>query len=82
MLIQCWASVEDGGPTLNQHCVNVPCLLGWNVSRAGTDIGTDVGMCDAGMRVAMQRLSALTGNCLSDLTCWMSNMLAQHSAAS
>ena len=22
MLLQCWASVEDGGPTLKQHCVN------------------------------------------------------------
>ena len=21
MLFQCWASVEDGGPTLKQHCV-------------------------------------------------------------
>ena len=25
----CWASVADGGPTLNQHsCFNVSCLLG------------------------------------------------------
>ena len=28
MLFQCWASVEDGGPTLKQHRVNAPCLLG------------------------------------------------------
>ena len=28
MLIQCWANVEDGGPTLNQYWVNVSCLLG------------------------------------------------------
>ena len=28
MLVQCWASVEDGGPTLNQHWVDVSCLLG------------------------------------------------------
>ena len=29
MLFQCWASVEDGGPTLKQlKWVNVPCLLG------------------------------------------------------
>ena len=28
MLFQCWASVEDGGPTLKQHWVNAPCLLG------------------------------------------------------
>ena len=28
MLFQCWASVEDGGPTLKQHRVNVSCLLG------------------------------------------------------
>ena len=27
MLFQCWASVEDRGPTLKQHCVNTPCLL-------------------------------------------------------
>ena len=25
MVFQCWASVEDGGPTLKQHCVNVSC---------------------------------------------------------
>ena len=28
MLVQCWASVEDGGPTLNQRWVDVSCLLG------------------------------------------------------
>ena len=28
LLFQCWASVEDGGPRLNQHWVNAPCLLG------------------------------------------------------
>ena len=28
MLAQCWDSVEDGGPTLSQHRVNVSCLLG------------------------------------------------------
>ena len=27
MLVQCWASVVDDGPTLNQHWVNVSCLL-------------------------------------------------------
>ena len=27
MLAQCWASVVDGGPTLNQHPVSVSCLL-------------------------------------------------------
>ena len=27
MLFQCWASVEDGGPTLKQYWVNAPCLL-------------------------------------------------------
>ena len=28
MLFQCWASVEDGGPTLKQLWVNTPRLLG------------------------------------------------------
>ena len=28
MLFQCWPSVFDAGPTLKQHCVNVPCSLG------------------------------------------------------
>ena len=28
MLVQCWADVVDGGPTLNQHWFNVSCLLG------------------------------------------------------
>ena len=27
-LVQCWTSVVDGGPTLNQSWVNVSCLLG------------------------------------------------------
>ena len=27
MLFKCWASVADGGPTLNQHCFNVSCLM-------------------------------------------------------
>ena len=27
-LVQCWASVVDGGPALNQPWVNVSCLLG------------------------------------------------------
>ena len=28
MLVYCWASVVDDGPTLNQHWLNVSCLLG------------------------------------------------------
>ena len=28
MLVYCCASVADGGPALNQHWVNAPCLLG------------------------------------------------------
>ena len=28
MLFQCWASVEDGEPTLKQYWVNISCLLG------------------------------------------------------
>ena len=28
MLGYCWASVEDDGPTLNQHRISVLCLLG------------------------------------------------------
>ena len=28
VLVQCWASVADDGPTLNQHMFNVPFLLG------------------------------------------------------
>ena len=33
MLFQCWASVEDGGPTLKQHWMNVSCLPGMDVSK-------------------------------------------------
>ena len=29
MLFQCWPNVEDGGPTLKQHWVNVPYFLGY-----------------------------------------------------
>ena len=28
MMIQCRANVEDGGPPLNQHWINVLCFLG------------------------------------------------------
>ena len=28
-LVQCWSIVCDAGPTLNQHWVNVPCLLAY-----------------------------------------------------
>ena len=28
MLVSCWTSVADGGPQLDQHRVNVSCLLG------------------------------------------------------
>ena len=28
VLVECWASVADHGPTFNQHRVNVPCFLG------------------------------------------------------
>ena len=28
MLGHCWPSVEDAGPTMTHHCVNVSCLLG------------------------------------------------------
>ena len=28
VLFRCWASVADDGPTLNQHLLNVPSLLG------------------------------------------------------
>ena len=31
-LIQCWTIVVDGGPTLNQHWVNVLCLLGFDLN--------------------------------------------------
>ena len=31
MVVWCWISVTDGGPTSTQHCFNVSCLLGyWN----------------------------------------------------
>ena len=30
---QCWASVVDGGPTLDQHWVDVSCLLGAALSK-------------------------------------------------
>ena len=32
MLIQWWASVIDGGPTLGQHRANIVCLLGLYVN--------------------------------------------------
>ena len=29
MLFYCWADIEDSGPTLKQHWVNVSCLPGY-----------------------------------------------------
>ena len=28
MLCYCWTDVQDGGPTLKQHWINVSCFLG------------------------------------------------------
>ena len=48
MLVQCWASVVDGGPTLNRHWVNVSSSLASNASRSlrasqqTRDVVTDV----------------------------------------
>ena len=39
VLVQCWAIVEDDGPTLSQHRGNVPCLLGLPVEIMFTKIG-------------------------------------------
>ena len=30
MLAHCWPAVVDGGPAVNQHWVNISCLLGWS----------------------------------------------------
>ena len=38
MVVQCWASVVDGGPTLSQHWSSVSCLLEWCCHPTG-DIG-------------------------------------------
>ena len=38
MLFQCWASVEDGGPTLKLHWVNSSCLLG-HVAQCWDSVG-------------------------------------------
>ena len=27
VLVSCWSTVRDAGPTLNQHCFNVSCLM-------------------------------------------------------
>ena len=39
MLIQCWATVCDAGPTLNQHMLNVSCVLGYNVAAEINKLG-------------------------------------------
>ena len=33
MLVECWASVVDAGPTLNQHWFKVLCLRGYSKSK-------------------------------------------------
>ena len=38
MLIQCWSSVYDAGPPLNQHRVNVSCLLGYGQHTNGVSV--------------------------------------------
>ena len=35
ILVQCCSSVADGCPTLNQHRVIAPCLVGWNYDERG-----------------------------------------------
>ena len=39
MLVQCWASVVDGGPTLDQHRVDVSPLLG-SIICSGSNMGS------------------------------------------
>ena len=41
MLFKCWASVKDGGPTLEQQWVNSPCLLGVHVH---TDVASQISL--------------------------------------
>ena len=36
MMVQCWPTVYDAGPTLNQHWFNVTCLLGMRTYRPDT----------------------------------------------
>ena len=40
MLFLCWASVEDGGPTLKQHWVNASCLLGMGMTCLKMEVGS------------------------------------------
>ena len=40
MLVQCWTSVEDDGPTLYQHWLNVSCLLGRDAEAAAAAAGS------------------------------------------
>ena len=35
MLVQCWPTVYDVGPTLKQHWMSVSCLLGWAGCHSG-----------------------------------------------
>ena len=35
MLIQCWHIIEDGGQTLNQHWIDLMCLLGGDLRQVG-----------------------------------------------
>ena len=42
MLFQCWASVQDGGPTLKQHRLNASYVLGIN-SRCGVTSNALIG---------------------------------------
>ena len=41
MLIQCWSTVYDAGPTLDQHRANLLCLLGNMVSNKSRQIKVD-----------------------------------------
>ena len=47
LLVQCWSTVYDAGPTLNQQWLNVSCLLGHGLCKGGG--GGDTGqVCSLG----------------------------------
>ena len=64
MLVSCWSTVYDAGPTLNQHLFHVLCLLG-SVStsiRAPVSVNTLVVLCWANVTDSGKTLNQQSGN--------------------
>ena len=80
VLVQCWAIVYDAGLTLNQHWVNLSCMLGYVPSKHGILKQCWPAVCDAGPTLSQHcfNVSGLLGTTMGcTLTAAIYPMLVQ-----